>query len=308
MIEATPDTTAQLVRIKHTFKIAGTFAARADPESRVVAVILMDYVAESALKAVLWAHPASAPSAKKEPTFPELLKAVAGLTGTPPMLPLRLEIDNLHRQRNDTQHRNLVPSAEDVPRHAAYVEAFLRDLFARFFAVDFDTLSLCSLVADDELREHLATAERLMAEHQYAEAVGQSALATSKALQAADELLQVRRDPWFTPTRISWDAEHTGFTRQQASILGDMAETISKLRDELGERLRVLALGLDYSSYIRYKAAAPHVVWTLDGKVHVYHREKGYSPEEAAAIFDYALNQILRLEAMGVLSRPTEEE
>lgn len=307
MIQATPDITAQLVRIKHTFQSATTFATRPDPASRVVATILMDYVAESALKTVYWTHPATAPTAR-EVTFPELVRAVAALTGTPPTLPLQSEIGNLHRQRNDTQHRNLVPSAEDVPRHAAYVEAFLRDLFTRFFAVDFDTLSLSALVSHDELREHLAAAERLIAEHEYAEAAAQSALATSKALQAADDLLKVPRDPWFNPTSISYDAEHAGLTRPQASILGDMAETISRLRDELDERIRVLALGLDYSSYIKYKAAAPLVRWTINGSSHVLPTKDICSPEEAVAIFDYALNHILRLEAMGALPGPAQEE
>jgi hypothetical protein len=304
VIDATSDITAQLVRVKQTFQIANTFAARADPESRVIATILMDYVAESALKTIHWHHPTTAPTAK-EITFPQLIKAVAALTGSPPTLPLQSEMGNLHRQRNDTQHRNLVPSAEDVPRHAAYVVAFLRHLFARFFAVDFDTLSLCSLVADDELREHLVTAESLIADHQYKDAVSQSALAVFKALRL--RLPKVTRHSWFSVSSVRGFAEsHGRFSREQAEFLHGLVKDLSELMDEWDEKICVLAFGLDYRSYIRYKAFAPRIFSSMDGSIHVQHLSDDYTPEEAATAFDYALTQILGLESIGAVAGPSE--
>lgn len=306
MIGRTPDIMAQLVCIKHTFQIAKSFAAKGDPASRIVATILMDYVAESALKTVYWRHPKASPIAE-EVKFGQLLKKVVALDENTASLARQAEIDTLHAQRNLTQHRNLVPSAEDVPKNAVHVEAFLRDVFARFFAVDLDALSLSSLVTHDELREHLATAERLTAQHRYEEGVSESALALSKAILGADKLLKVT-DSWFRPGSMRSDAQRAGLTRDQADLLGELAEAIDRLRDDVGERLRVIALGLDYSSYMKYKAAAPFVSWTFDGSAHVHHTEKQYSPDQAAAIFDYVLNQILALETMGALPDPVEEE
>ena len=306
MIQPTPDVTAQLTRVKHTFLTAKTFAVKDDPSNRIIATILMDYVAESALKTVYWSHPKAVPAAE-DVKFGQLLKKVAALAEGTPNLPLQVEIANLYAQRNLTQHCNLIPSAEDVPKNAAYIEAFLRDLCASFFGVDFDVLTLSTLVRDEELRRHLIAAERHAADRRYVDAVYESALALSKALLGADELLKLTQS-WFTPTFMKFDAEQAGFSRPEAELLGDLAGALVKLRDDLEERIRVLALGLDYSSYMRYKAVAPFVYWTLDGAVHVNHRRKNYSAEEAASVFDYALNQILRLEAVGALPGPADEE
>lgn len=311
MIEATPDITAQLVRIKHTFQSANTFATKADPASRVVATILMDYVAESALKTVYCAHPTTAPTAK-EVTFPELLKAVATVTGTPPTLPLQSEIGNLHRQRNDTQHRNLVPSAEDVPRHAAYVEAFLRDLFTRFFAVDFDTLTLASLILDPGLRDQLESAEAHLVAGRHREAVEEAAKALHKAGRMAGDVAGVAHQGAWTFFMTSTSSGWNEFSRGQQQVLQNIGSGIGSLTAQLQETLRALAVGGDWEAYMRYRQIAPRVFLTFgptaDGLVNVDHNRDDYSKEEARAVFDYALNHILRLEAMGALSRPTEEE
>lgn len=312
MIEATPDITAQLMRIKHTFQVASTFAARGDPVNRVVATILMDYVAESALKTVHWAHPATAPAAKEAITFPELLKAVADLTGAPPALPLRLEIGNVHAQRNLTQHRNLTPSPEDVSKNGAYVEAFLRDLFTRFFAVDFDTLTLASLVSDPGLRGQLESAETHLVAGRHREAVEEAAKALHKAGRMAGDVAGVAHQGAWTFFMTSTSSGWNEFSRGQQQVLQNIGSGIGRLTAQLQEALRALAVGGDWGAYMRYRQIAPRVFLTFgptaDGLVNVDHNRDDYSKEEARAVFDYALNHILRLEAMGALSRPTEQE
>lgn len=302
MIQATPDITAQLMRIKHTFQIAGTFAARGDPVNRVIAAILMDYVAESALKTVYWAHPATAPGGKEVITFPDLLKAVADLTGAPPALPLRLEIDNLHRQRNATQHRNLLPSAEDVPRHAAYVEAFLRDIFVRFFAVDFDELTLASLVSDTELRTHTEEAERLVHQGRLSDAVAESVIALDKALSRATDALGVRAHTFLSDLVIAMDARQAGFTNEQVQVLKGLGRDLQQLRLEVGERLLIVAVGLDYAAHARFKAIAPRVWRNINGEINVDHSSESYSLDQAKEILNYSLNQIIGLETLGALA------
>lgn len=307
MIEPTPDITAQLVRIKHTFQSANTFATRPDPASRVVATILMDYVAESALKTVYWTHPATAPTAR-EVAFPELMRAVAALTGTPPTLPLQSEMGNLHRQRNDTQHRNLVPSAEDVPRHAAYVEAFLRDLFTRFFAVDFDTLTLASLVGDPELRVQLEAAESHLVGQRYRQAVEEASIALHDAIWMAGDVTGVAQNGAHLDFLAWAPGDWHDFSPAQQEVLREIVDWSQRHTARLQEALRALALGGDWADYMRYRTIAPDVFLTGNKSVNVIHKKDEYSEQQARAVLDYALNQILRLEALGALPAPREEE
>jgi hypothetical protein len=303
VIEATLDVRAQLVRIKHIFQMATTFAARADPASRVVATILMDYVAESALKTVYWAHPATAPTAKEAIKFPELLNAVADLTGAPPALPLRLEIGNLHTQRNFTQHRNLTPSAEDVSKNGAYLEAFLRHLFTQFFAVDFDGLTLASLVLHRELRAQLEEAETHLVAGRRREAVEEAAKALHKTTWMTGDLAGVeRQEAWirFNPYNPRRPRD---LSPEQQEVINEIVEWTRDLWEQLAETLRALAVGGDWAAYMRFRAIAPHISFG-----DVAHRVDDYSEDDARAVFHYALDQILRLEAMGALPAPREEE
>jgi hypothetical protein len=345
VITITPDITAQLVRAKHVYSVARTLSSKSDAASRVIVTILLDYAAESVLKTVYWSHPTTAPKAK-ELRFPELLRAVAELAATPSSLPLQNEILNLHTQRNLTQHRNLTPSAEDVSRNGAYVEAFLRDLFNRFFAVDFDSVTLASLVSDAQLRRQLQTAESHLAAGRYREAVEEGATALHNATWMAGDLAGVgRQEPW-SQQLIQFSIPHppvgryalwtypTGVDRKEPStllrlgppdgwrefssaqqeLIVQIVEWIQGLTQQFAETLRALTVGGDWAAYMRFRAIAPEV--SLDraptgkelvSKV-VAHRKDDYSEEDARAVFDYALDQILRLEAMGALPAPREEE
>lgn len=304
-IVVTPAIERQLLTIKQVHGIVrDQYATKADEASRIMAVALLDYVAESALKTLLWNLPSRKPKPKKDPNFPDLWQTVDDLSGDAP-LPLKFEIMSLHDLRRLTQHRNAVPSSEDVRDHTTHVAAFLRRVFSQFFGLNFDTLSLSALVTDGELRAHLEAAERLMANHQYVDAVGESALAVFKALRV--RLPKLIRHSWFSPSSIRGFAEwHGAFSPQQAEFLEGLAKDLSNLMDEWDEKICVLAFGLDYRSYIRYKAFAPRLFWTMEGSIHVQHLKDDYTPDEAATAFDYALTHILGLESIGAVAAPSE--
>jgi hypothetical protein len=306
VITPSADCLAQLVRIKQAVQVASSFASGTVASSRIVATILLDYAAEAALKTVFSTHPSTA-TKFKEITFPDLLKSVTGLATTPGPFPLHTEISNLHAQRNFTQHRNLIPSSEDAVKNAAYVEAFLRHLYAEFFGLDFHALSMTTLITTTELKTHMEIAEAHLKEGRHQEAVEESALALEKAVRWAAKAVGVRSDPFFSPFFVATDAKRAGFTGEQARVLEKIVKNINKLALEVQDQLRVIAIGMDYPAHARYSSLAPRIYGTLDGSTHFAHRRDSYSDSDAGAVFNYAVNHILRLESVGALVREESE-
>lgn len=341
-IVATPAINSQLLTIKQLHWIVrDLYAAKTDEASRIIAVILLDYVAESTLKTLLSNLPSTKPKPKKDPSFPDLWAKVDELSGEEP-LPLKFEIRSLHELRNLTQHRNAVPSIENVRDHSAYVLAFLRRVFSQFFELEFDDLTLASRVLDPALRAQLEAAETHLVAGRRREAVEEAAKALHKATWMAGDLAGVgHREPWtqqLTQLTISsppgWTSRYlAGIGRQrdrtyphtpslfgrddfspaQREVLNHIVEWMQGLTEQLAETLRALAVGGDWAAYMRFRAVAPHVSLTSgptgnDLASKVAHRIDDYSEEQATAVFHYALDQILRLQAMGALPGPQEEE
>jgi hypothetical protein len=307
-IVASPAVKNQLLSIKRVYCIArDLYAPKADEASRIIAVVLFDYVAESALKTLLWNLPSTKAKPKKDPTFPDLWDKVDELSGEGP-LPLKFEIMSLHDLRNLTQHRKAVPSSEDVHQHTTHVASFLRHVFSKFFELDFDTLTLSSLVLDPRLRAQLEAAETHLVAGRHREAVEEAAKALHKAGQMAGDVTGIGRDGAWTYFSLSASHGWNQFSRDQQQVLERIGSWIDGLTRQLQEALWALAVGGDWAGYMSYRAVAPLVLLSLSESVDVIHKVDVYSEEQARAVLDYALNQILRLQGMGALLSPVEEE
>jgi hypothetical protein len=311
-ILASPAIQSQLLTVKHLHWIVrDLYAPKADEASRIIAVVLLDYVVESTLKTLLWNLPSEKAKPKRDPNFPDLWDAVDDLSQDGP-LPLKAEIMSLHELRRLTQHRNAVPSPEDVHDHTTHVASFLRNVFSKFFNLDLDGLTLASLVLDPGLRGQLESAEAHLVAGRQREAVEEAAKALYKAVRIAGDVAGVARNAAWNVFRISASRGWNQFSREQQRVLETIASWIDSLTGQLQETLRALAVGTDWASYMRYRAIAPRVFSTFgptpDGTLNVVHNKDDYSEEEARAVFDYAVNHVLRLEAMGALPGPAQEE
>lgn len=281
------------------------YAPKADEASRIITVILLDYAAESMLKTVLSSVPSRKVKIAKEPSFPDVWRAIDSLSGQVPV-PFKPEILSLHRLRNLTQHANTKPSREDVANHTGYVGAFLRRLYLQFFDLDFDVLSLTTLVENEVLRQHLERAEAHLAAHAQRDAVEEAAKALYKAAWMAANLIgvsQAARD-WRDVLDLRW----AGFSDEQQRALQGILDRIDRLAEQVESALWPLVSGIDWTAHMRYRALVPSVFATFGKPINVTHTQEDYSDDEAKALFQYTLEQILRLQDMGALVIPLPEE
>jgi len=148
-----------LIRIKFLLEITLKPHLERDSDAdSITAIILLDYCVESILKTVITAANINL-TAKGDPKFQDLWddidkKVVADKHfGTAiERLPFRMELKNLHKQRNQTQHDSRTPSRIDVERDSLNVKEFARQIYQGIYGLDYQSLTLVDLVRNQRPR------------------------------------------------------------------------------------------------------------------------------------------------------------
>jgi hypothetical protein len=174
--------------------------------------------------------------------------------------PLRYQqqMRRFNNARVEVKHRGTLPSQHDVEGFRATVTNFLVETTPELFQIDFNRISLSSLVRADDVRSALQAAEAAAEAGQYGEALEHAA----KAFH-----LSLRNHRWFEtprlfdPTDVARDlrrrardhslVEFSGFTRP--------FEAAAEMGESLGEAITILAYHLDYDGYRYLRTYGPAI-------------------------------------------------
>lgn len=179
--------------------------------------------------------------------FPNLWKSVDEKCS----LPKKTEMFQLHDFRSNVQHWGISPfSSEVVNRFDVYVSDFIREVLEQVFRLDFEELFMSSLVEDKTLRKILTTAEKAFEEEDYVKAIRWADAAFNRAQSLQSE-------------------EFGGFRSVQRGPL-----------EEIEDKVSVLALGIDYRDYKKYKKCAPLAIWD-ESKEDVWYSEPFFKTADA---------------------------
>ena len=87
---------------------------------------------------------------------------------------LKIQISELHQQRNQVHHAGDIPASETVIKYLAHTEDFFKDVCQKEFGVPYQELSLASLITNTDLRDLFKKAAQLFEEQKYKESIGYS--------------------------------------------------------------------------------------------------------------------------------------
>jgi hypothetical protein len=88
-----------------------------------------------------------------------------------PTLCMKIEMDRMNKARVDLKHHLNTPDREDVAEHFRNCRALLGKVAVDYYKLDFESLSLVSIVSDATLRSHLQSAEANLVTDQVREAL-----------------------------------------------------------------------------------------------------------------------------------------
>lgn len=162
----------QILLAKRLFLIGETYSAETDPISTGLAISLF----QDAIELLVWSVVKELDiTVRDNEPFTALLKKIED--GTESKLPHRAKLIELNKARIGFKHYGNLPASGESEKYRAYTRDFLLSACSRYLSVDFEDVSLTSLIELDGVREHLQKAEKFEADSEYQHAVSEAAKA-----------------------------------------------------------------------------------------------------------------------------------
>lgn len=181
-------------------------------------------------------------------------------------LPLRREINLLHKMRNDVQHNTIMPAVSEIRKVTIFAESFVQQVTLDAFECEIDQITLASLIQDPRIADFVGLAEAELAEEKNRDSI----IASTKAFALMLEIDPGKRS--FLPPLSRTDSfglAQMGDTELDRAIeelgrnMQEIEESIAPLRDAF----HVLALGGDLRRYLRFRNLSPAAHVMASGKV-----------------------------------------
>lgn len=256
--------------------------------SRILPVIAFDLAVETVLMAIVSSlEPSKAPANSFQGLVQQgdHLLATAGCS----LVPDQARIRYVHSIRNDAQHKAKYPNESDVSDCRTYTRDFLRSVLTDVWGLDFDKISLTDLVQDNTVKQSLTDAETALSEDDYQQAVKQAAVGLTWALNRVETAI-VGRLPSFARGIVLVDS-----FRDPASEFD--AQDAYRALERMQETLLYVALGMNYTDYMKYRQIAGRVVFTMDGKPHLRDLRENIIASDAEFVVSYCIDTVIQIEA-----------
>lgn len=239
---------------------------------------------------------------KSEPRFLDYWQLLESkLNGA--RVPQHVAMKRLHKARNNLKHAGNLPSRLDVDGFRILVKEFFDEACLIIFDLCFDDISLIDYVKSKAVRSELARAEEL-ARHKSFEKASEAVAIAFQMLM--DENLDHPTNPFLLNPLLSKarsaHLHHSSFAQDKdgAGLIrfaNGIEEAIGEIRDEF----RILASGLDYMKYARFRGSTPRVVHHGGGQyAPQLVKFNGYvEPDEEFAGFaiQFVIDSAIRIEA-----------
>ncbi|MCC0004174.1 MAG: hypothetical protein H6872_03120 [Methylobacteriaceae bacterium] len=200
---------------------------------------------------------------------PDLMEYWPAFAAANIRLPYQEQMRRFNGARVEVKHRGTLPSRHDVEAFRGSITRFLTEAAPILFGIEFDSISLSSLVRSDEIRRELMAAEA--AAH-----VGRSEVALECAMRAFHRTLQLHRygDPplsldrrLFDPTEVASDLKFWGREPGKFGERSRLLEAVANMGERLGEAVTVVAYHLDYDGYRYLQTYGPAVHLMAGGNI-----------------------------------------
>jgi hypothetical protein len=201
-------------------------------------------------------------------------------------LPLRLQMEQLNRDRVDFKHYGNLPAAVTARDHALNTEEFLRKSMDIFLGVDFDILSKADLIVDSRAKELIKNAEKYYRESDYRECIAECAKADKVVTFSIHEaFFKGRPAPQLRLTTTGNKIIDKNFHQ--------LAQYFRQLNSTDVTFAVVVALQIRMADYVRFYRIIPVVLGPAGDSVQISHKRFKYSQEEADFCLKYVTDVAL---------------
>lgn len=219
-----------------------------------------------------------------------------------PQLQYQSQMEHLNRTRVALKHHGINPSNIDVEISRVNVTEFFRLNTPEFFGVDFDGVSLVSVIGDEKVRNELFNAEKSRLDGEYMNAVVYAHQAFWMLLENQHKDFEV----WFnsmltaSPEIEKLSRINPHFEQHFDRELEKHTEHVMKALNDIDEAVLILGMGIDYKKFCLFRSTAP--IRTLspvekDFRYIANHMVK-YTEKTAQFCFDFVIDAALKMQRL----------
>lgn len=213
-----------------------------------------------------------------------------------PKLTLQESMKALNTRRVNIKHHGLLPSKADIEASRVNVTDFFEQNTPLYFDINFNEISLFSLINNVEIRNKLEESQTALSMKKYDESIECTAIAFSHLLYVYEnnKYIDFYPSPFdFGDNLAEFSTYTSGIDPKLDKTLKQMAESISALQSAM----KITSLGIDYKRYTKFRLLTPSVTRTIGGKyIAQIWNEKQWTIENCQYCIDFVLDACLKLQ------------
>lgn len=215
---------------------------------------------------------------------------------TIPEFPQKEAIRRLNKARVALKHHGILPSKTDIEAYRASSKLFFEEATVLVFGLEFYSISLIEYVSPEESRNHLKNAQKLCSTANYEDAASEVALAFEKMISNYES----NKSEWRFDSPFFFGKDMTSFSSSRMGIdrneFRRVAEFVDKVKDSIEaiqQAIKILALGLDYRKYSKFKLSLPHIDKAYSGDYIVDKRSLGRRPSPDNEYIEFCISFVV---------------
>ena len=182
------------------------------------------------------------------------VKFVEYFTKLPDML-CEATMTNLNSKRVNLKHYGSLPSQLDIEISRANVADFFEQNTPLFFNVNFNDISLISLISYKEVRDYLVEAQDALSKNDFEISIQNSQIAFKELLVIHKEENSIRFNS--SPFRMTQDFSFLNSffmgIRKDNKKMGEFVDRVGKSFEEMENTVSIIGFGIDYKKYCKFR-------------------------------------------------------
>ncbi len=202
-------------------------------------------------------------------------------------------MNRLNKARVNWKHYGIRLPTTEIDEFRTNVVTFFQENTPKVFGFAFEEISMAALVQTEEVRERLLKAEQSSSSGDIKSALKEIAIAFSDLLNRFDGRAMEQNNYHL---RSVSRRHFSSIERTAPKDLSRFAREIEKEINMLHEQIKLLSLGVDYKSYMRFQWLTPTVLLTMDGMYNTHGDPRGQSHQDYLFCYHFVIECALRLQ------------
>ncbi|WP_299291501.1 hypothetical protein [uncultured Mucilaginibacter sp.] len=219
-----------------------------------------------------------------------------------PTLTLKESMRNLNARRVNIKHKGLLPSKSDIEITRVNAKDFFEQNTLPLFNIDFDSISLFSLIIYEPVKKLLESAQIALDENRIEDCIESAAFAFDELLFSYEgsKTSYHGHSPFYFGKSLRFSSSFSMRNNGKDLVGPEMSKFVDSVKESIGEIqkvLKIISFGIDYKKYTKFQLLSPTVRRTMDGKqIARLSGERKWHKENCQYCIDFVLDSTLNLQ------------